>query len=157
MVTGGRNMRLKEFADAEEQLALWRLVNQSVWAAIESQAKQQQAEKAAKAQAAKPKRAKRGAVAKPAKPRVPVSPPKPSPAKPAIQTQPLAVKAPTQQQQLVQPTKPTTALPSTTRPIQRTNTPQTLSPVPKQTAIVSPQAALQARLVQQRRAAKPSL
>ena len=46
-------MRLKEFADAEEQLALWRLVNQSVWAAIESQAKQQQAEKAAKAQAAK--------------------------------------------------------------------------------------------------------
>ena len=153
MVTGGRNMRLKEFADAEEQLALWRLVNQSVWAAIESQARQQQAEKAAKAQAAKPKRAKRGAVAKPAKPRVPVSPPKPSPAKPAIQNQPLAVKAPAQQQ-LVQPIKPTTPLPSTTRPIQRPPAVQTQSPVPQQPAVISPKAALQARLVQQRRAAK---
>ena len=58
-------MRLDEFASAEEQLALWRLVSQSVWASIESQAKQQQAERAAKAARSKPKRSKRSAAAKP--------------------------------------------------------------------------------------------
>ncbi|NDD14790.1 MAG: hypothetical protein EB072_19675 [Betaproteobacteria bacterium] len=52
-------MRLREFASAEEQMALWKLITQNVWTAIDDQARQQAAERAAKAQAAKPKRAKR--------------------------------------------------------------------------------------------------
>lgn len=46
-------MRLVEFADAEEQLALWKLVSDSVWAAVAQQAEQQQQEKAEKARQAK--------------------------------------------------------------------------------------------------------
>jgi hypothetical protein len=36
-------MRMYEVANAEDQLALWQLINQSVWAAIEQQRVQQQA------------------------------------------------------------------------------------------------------------------
>ena len=46
-------MRIDEFASAEEQLALWKLVNDNVWQAIETQ-RQQQAQ-AAQAKAAKAK------------------------------------------------------------------------------------------------------
>ena len=46
-------MRIDEFASAEEQMALWRLVNDNVWQAIETQ-RQQQAQ-AAQAKAAKAK------------------------------------------------------------------------------------------------------
>ena len=40
-------MRLFEFASAEEQLALWKLISNSVWTAIEQQVQQQQQERAA--------------------------------------------------------------------------------------------------------------
>jgi hypothetical protein len=46
-------MRIDEFASAEEQMALWKLVNDNVWQAIETQ-RQQQAQ-AAQAKAAKAK------------------------------------------------------------------------------------------------------
>ena len=39
-------MRLVEFADAEEQLALWKLVSDHMWKAIAQQAEQQAAERA---------------------------------------------------------------------------------------------------------------
>lgn len=38
-------MRLLEFASAEEQLALWKLVSDNVWKAIATQAQQEEAEK----------------------------------------------------------------------------------------------------------------
>jgi SOS response regulatory protein OraA/RecX len=46
-------MRLVEFADAEEQLALWKLVSDHMWKAIAQQAEQQAAERAEKARQAK--------------------------------------------------------------------------------------------------------
>ena len=40
-------MRITEIADAVEQLALWKLINNSVWTAIDTQAKQQAQQRAA--------------------------------------------------------------------------------------------------------------
>ena len=51
-------MRINEIASAEDQMALWRLVSDSVWQAIETQ-RQQQAE-AEQAKAAKAKLKPRG-------------------------------------------------------------------------------------------------
>jgi hypothetical protein len=45
-------MRLVEFADAEEQLALWKLVSDHMWKAIAQQAEQQAAEREEKARQA---------------------------------------------------------------------------------------------------------
>lgn len=52
-------MRLFEIADAEEQLALWKLVNNSVWAAIQAQQHEQAIQKAVAHQRKKSKRGKR--------------------------------------------------------------------------------------------------
>ena len=41
-------MRLLEFASAEEQMALWKLVSDNVWKAIAQQAREEAAEKAEK-------------------------------------------------------------------------------------------------------------
>lgn len=49
-------MRINEFADAEEQLALWKLVSDSVWTAIRAQAEQAVRAKAEKAAQVKAKR-----------------------------------------------------------------------------------------------------
>jgi hypothetical protein len=75
-------MRLVEFASAEEQLALWKLVSDSVWTAISIQAKQEA--KAAKQRKAKTKRA----VPTPAVPFQPVPVFKPSPVTPVNQPEP---------------------------------------------------------------------
>ena len=39
-------MRLIEFANAEEQLALWKLINDNVWSAIHAQAQEQAKQRA---------------------------------------------------------------------------------------------------------------
>ena len=49
-------MRITEIADAVEQLALWKLINNSVWTAIDTQAKQQAQQRAASQQQRKAKR-----------------------------------------------------------------------------------------------------
>lgn len=48
-------MRLREFASAEEQMALWRLVSDNVWASIGQQVKQERQQRAEKAAQAKVK------------------------------------------------------------------------------------------------------
>ena len=48
-------MRLREFASAEEQMALWRLVSDNVWASIGQQVKQERQQRAEKAALAKVK------------------------------------------------------------------------------------------------------
>lgn len=48
-------MKFVEIASAEEQLALWKLVNDSVWAAIHKQSADERKRKAAQAAARKPK------------------------------------------------------------------------------------------------------
>ena len=52
-------MRIFEIADAEAQLALWKLVNDSVWTAIQTQQHEQAKQKAAAQQQKKSKRSKR--------------------------------------------------------------------------------------------------
>jgi hypothetical protein len=96
-------MRLVEFADAEEQLALWKLVSDSVWAAVAQQAEQQHQEKVEKA-----RQAKLHAKAKPPKsaplldipfPEPPPPLPKPKPLYPNKTTGKASVAAPTQSAQ----------------------------------------------------------
>ena len=48
-------MRITEIADASEQLALWKLINNSVWTAIDTQSKQQAQQRAASQQQRKAK------------------------------------------------------------------------------------------------------
>lgn len=80
-------MRLLEIASAEEQMALWKLVNDNVWAAINQQARDEAERKAAAQRTAKLKSGK-GKVKGVATPvRIP-SPPPPK----------MAVPPPTQQQ-----------------------------------------------------------
>ena len=79
-------MRLEEFANAQDQLDLWKLVSDAVWAGINTQ-RQQQAQMAAQAKAQPKTRAKlsgaKGSTAKPIKIPVPKAlpkaPPKPVP------------------------------------------------------------------------------
>ena len=83
-------MRLEEFANAQDQLDLWKLVSDAVWAGINTQGQQQQVQAQVATQSkAQPKtRAKRtgakGSTAKPIKIPVPKAlpkaPPKPVPA-----------------------------------------------------------------------------
>ena len=75
-------MRLEEFANAQDQLDLWKLVSDAVWAGINTQ-RQQQVQMAAQPKAQPKTRAKRagakGSKAKPIKIPVPKAPPKPVP------------------------------------------------------------------------------
>ena len=58
-------MRINEIADAEEQIALWRLVSDNVWSAIHTQAEEQAKQRAAAEhqRKLKPKRKHKGSVA----------------------------------------------------------------------------------------------
>ena len=57
-------MRINEIADAEEQIALWRLVSDNVWSALHTQAEEQAKQRAAAEQQRKlkPKRGRKGSV-----------------------------------------------------------------------------------------------
>jgi hypothetical protein len=86
-------MRINEFANAEEQLALWKLISDGVWTAVHTQAEQQARANAERAQQAKTKKptSKRSKSVK--APYAPPPPPLPKPKHPK-QTKP----TPTQQQ-----------------------------------------------------------
>jgi hypothetical protein len=72
-------MRLDEFANAEDQMALWKLINDNVWQAIETQRQQQAREAQAKAAKAKlkPRKGRKGAAPKISIPKVGPKPPPP--------------------------------------------------------------------------------
>ena len=74
-------MRLDEFASAEEQMALWKLINDNVWQAIETQRQQQAREAQAKAAKAKlkPRKGRKGGRGKLS---IPMQPSPPSPKAP---------------------------------------------------------------------------
>jgi hypothetical protein len=104
-------MRIDEFASAEEQIALWKLVNDNVWQAIETQ-RQQQAQ-AAQAKAAKAKlKPRKGRKGGRGKLSIPMPPPPPSPKVPQAkkpeasanhqQTKPQNLQPPFQGQQFTQ-------------------------------------------------------
>ena len=123
-------MRLVEFASAEEQIALWKLVSTSVWSSLQQQEQQQRQAQAtaaagrAKREAPSPKRKRKRATGKGKLklPRVPMPSPKAAPKPAAPQTQAgvgqtkLTANAPQQSvpqsQQLPKPTveKPAAAL-----------------------------------------------
>ncbi len=71
-------MRIDEIASAEEQMALWRLINDNVWQAIETQRQQQAQAAQAKAGKAKlkPRKSRKGGRGKLS---IPMPPPPPSP------------------------------------------------------------------------------
>lgn len=73
-------MKFVEIASAEEQLALWKLVNDSVWAAIQRQSSDEQRRKTAKRAVRTPKGKIRRAGADRSAPKKPITykpPPKP--------------------------------------------------------------------------------
>ena len=97
-------MRFNEIANADDQLALWRLISDNVWSAVMAQAKDQERQQAAlRAKAAatpkpKPKRIK------PQKP-APKKPPAPKPKPPAPKPPPPKSPVP-QQARMVTPSRP---------------------------------------------------
>ncbi len=79
-------MRLFEIASAQQQIALWRLISDNVWAAIEQQAREEAERKAEeqRRRSVRPKRAAKAKAKSPA-PKLPTAPlPKPAEA-PAAQ------------------------------------------------------------------------
>ena len=106
-------MRLMEIASAEEQMALWKLVNDNVWAAINQQARDEGARKSAEHRAAKLKGGKRKTKGAAPSLRLPPPPPPKKAAPPPTQQQKTAVgaqqqptRAATPQQPSAQPTQP---------------------------------------------------
>ena len=85
-------MRLDEFANAEDQMALWKLINDNVWQAIETQRQQQAREAQAKAAKAKlkPRKGRKGASPKISIPSVGPKPPPPK--KPVASANPQQAK-----------------------------------------------------------------
>ena len=125
-------MRLEEFANAQDQLDLWKLVSDAVWAGINTQ-RQQQAQMAAQPKAQPNTRAKRagakGSKAKPIKIPVPKAPPKPVPAPQQKPAQAAAIAKPKGQVAVpaAAPLKPGIAAAQAPRvfgqPVMRTATP----------------------------------
>ena len=107
-------MRLMEIASAEEQMALWKLINDNVWAAINQQARDETERKAAAQRAAKLKIGKRKTKGAAPSLRLPLPPPpmKATPPqqpqqKSAVGVQQQPSRAATPQQISAQPTQPT--------------------------------------------------
>ena len=88
-------MKINEITNAEDMLALWKLISDNTWSAIQQQAEQQASEKAERAAITKStKTPKRGVGRKPA----PIAPPKLKlPAVPAVTQVKTANIAPVQQ------------------------------------------------------------
>ena len=91
-------MRFNEIANADDQLALWRLISDNVWSAVTAQAKQQERLKAQAAANPKPKRIKPKRI-------VPKKPPAPKPKPPAPKPPPPKSHVP-QQTRVVSPSRP---------------------------------------------------
>jgi len=80
-ITKENAMRLREFADADEQIALFKLVTDKVWQSLADQKRAKDQQAAQRRQAAKSRaglRPKRNTTAKLPKPIKPANPPKPS-------------------------------------------------------------------------------
>ena len=106
-------MRFTEIADAEDQLALWRLISDTVWSSVMAQAKEQARLKAQAAAKPNPKKFKpKKALPKP-QPAPKLKPPTPKP--------PLAKNPAPQQPRSVAPSRPT-PLPSSQPVLRPTHT-----------------------------------
>ncbi len=129
-------MRLMEIASAEEQMALWKLINDNVWAAINQQARDEAERKAAAQRAAKLKGGKRKSKGASPSVRLPpppptkkAAPPPPQQQKTAVGAQQLQTRAANPQQLAAQPTQPISAQ-KPTAPTQQTAPTASAQPQP---------------------------
>ena len=132
-------MRLKEFADAEEQIRLWKLISDSVWhgiklQAIEQEQKRNDLEKTQKKSATRSKTVK--------KPKT-VAAPKPSKLSKKQQVIPKSAQPPKQQKSAQQTQKPQ-VLPKVFSNTSKSNLAQPQTPVTSN-SINSPQSAAMTR------------
>lgn len=74
---GSATMRTMEFANAEDALALWKIISDNTWAAVQQLAAAEALKKAEQAAAAKSRKPKRGAAPKPRSVTITAQPPKP--------------------------------------------------------------------------------
>jgi hypothetical protein len=109
-------VRLMEIASAEEQMALWKLINDNVWAAINQQARDEGERKAAAQRAAKFKGGRRKSKGASPSVRLPLppptkkaAPPPPQQQKTAVGAQQLPTRATPPQQLAAQPNQPIAA------------------------------------------------
>ena len=121
-------MRLYEFANAQEQLALWKLISDSVWDSISVQAQAQAQKRAKDAKAAK--KAPKSSPSKLSAKRVsPPTPPKPrTPPKKTVSNTDARKDAEAKQKSVPQQQKPQ-VLPNVFTSTARSNPAQPLSPV----------------------------
>ena len=91
-------MRFTEIANAEDQLALWRLISDNVWSSVMAQAKEQERLKAQAAAKPKPKKIK-------PKKFFPKMPPAPKPKPPTPKPPPVKNPVP-QQARTITPSRP---------------------------------------------------
>lgn len=105
-----------EIASAEDQMALWKLINDNVWAAINQQARDEAERKAAAQRAAKFKGGKRKSKGASPSVRLPLppptkkaAPPPPQQQKTAVGAQQLPTRAANPQQLAAEPTQPIAA------------------------------------------------
>ena len=128
-------MKLLEIASAEEQLALWKLVNDNVWAAINQQARDEAGRKAAAQRTAKLKGGKNKMKGVATSVRIPSPPPPKKASPPPPQQQKTAVGA---QQQPAPVANPQQLAPQPIQPIRAQKPiPPTQKIVP--TALAQPQ------------------
>ena len=123
-------MRTMEFANAEDALALWKIISDNTWAAVQQQAEAEALKKAEQAAAAKSRKPKRHTVPKPRS--VPVAPLPPKPpsataAKPTVPTKPKPQANVVQQQQRQSLSQP--VLPNSKQP-QSSAATQSIQPIP---------------------------
>ena len=123
-------MRTMEFANAEDALALWKIISDNTWAAVQQQAAAEAIKKAEQAAAAKSRKPKRHTAPKPRT--VPVAPLPPKPpsataAKPTVPTKPKPQAQAVQQQQRVPHVQP--VLPNSTQPQSSAST-HAIQPIP---------------------------
>jgi len=91
-------MRFTEIANAEDQLALWRLISDNVWSSVMAQAKEQERLKSQAVAKPKPKKIKPKKI-------IPKKPPVPKPKPPAPKPPPPKSPVP-QQARVVTPNRP---------------------------------------------------
>jgi hypothetical protein len=120
-------MRTMEFANAEDALALWKIISDNTWAAVQQQAEAEAIKKAEQAAAAKSRKPKRGTAPKPRSAPLQHKPPSASAAKPTVPTKPNPQAQSVQQQQRVPHAQP--VLPNSTQP-QSSAASHAIQPIP---------------------------
>ena len=136
-------MRLQEFADADEQIKLWKLISDSVWNSISAQAQAQEQKRATDAKAAK-KQPKSSPSKPSAKRASPPTPPKPrTPPKKTVSKTDARKDAEAKQKSALQTQKPQ-VLPNVFTSTARSNPAQPQTPVTSASSL-SPQNAAMTR------------